>query len=215
MPDFDEVRRDTVARLCQAQAAGLISVEAFEDRYALVRQASSTASLEALVADLQDEPETSYALVHNDEPITLAEAVAVEPAESMRVSAVFGSATRAGAWTVPDYIEILIVAGEVTLDFRDAVFTIDTVVIDVSVTMGELKLIVPPGTQVENECDEVLSNSSHRMRKRMTAPPNGLLVVIRGRVRMGEVSVKERVPTGEEKPRFKPLIDRLLRRPSE
>ena len=53
------------------------------------------------------------------------------------------------------------------------------------------------------------------MRKRTTAPPNGLLMVIRGRVRMGEVSVKERVPTGEEQPRFKPLIDKLLRRSSE
>ena len=215
MSEFDLVRRDTVARLCQAQASGLISVEAFEDRYALVREATSTAGLEALVADLQDESETSYALVHNDEPITLTEAVPVEPAESMRVSAVFGSASRAGNWTVPDHIEILIVAGEVTLDFRDAVFTMDTVVIDVSVTMGELKLIVPPGTQVENECDEILSSSSHRMRKRATAPPNGLLMVIRGRVRMGEVSVKERVPTGEEQPRFKPLIDKLLRRSSE
>jgi hypothetical protein len=81
--------------------------------------------------------------------------------------------------------------------------------------MGELKLIVPPGTQVENECDEVLSNSSHKTRKKSAAPPNGLLVVIRGKVRLGEISVKERVPTGEEKPRFKPLIDKLLRRPSE
>ena len=49
MTALELARRDTVARLCQAQANGLLSVEAFEDRYVLVCQASSVAGLEAIV----------------------------------------------------------------------------------------------------------------------------------------------------------------------
>jgi len=191
-------------------------VEAFEDRYALVRQATSAASLEALTADLIQDHETPYPMVEIVEPgeDTFA-AVPVAAAESIRVSAVFGSAIRAGTWTVPEHIETLVAFGEVTLDFRDATFTTDTVVIDVAVTVGSLKLVIPPGTQIENECHEFMSSSTHPSRGRKGAPPNGLLILLRGRVRLGEISIKERPPTGEEKPILRPLIDRLLRRPTK
>lgn len=212
------VRRDVVARLCQAQAAGFISVETFEDRYALVRQATSTASLEALVADLVEEADPVYPLIEPVEStglMTASAAVPVAPAESIRVSAVFGSAVRAGTWTVPEQLELLVAFGEAKLDFRDATFTTDTIFVDISVTLGSLTLIVPPGTQVENECHEMFSSSSHPHRGRKGAPPNGLLIIIRGKLRLGEISIKERVPTADEKPMLKPLLDKLLRRPSE
>ena len=53
MTNLETARRDAVARLCLAQASGLLSVEAFGERYSLVGEATSVATLEALVADLE------------------------------------------------------------------------------------------------------------------------------------------------------------------
>jgi hypothetical protein len=208
---LDEARRDAVARLCQAQAAGYISVGTFEDRYALVREATSVASLEALTADLLDEPVDLAALPPAQ--TSAFEPVPVEAAESLRIPAILGSAMRSGTWTVPEHIAVLVVLGEATLDFRDASFPNESVVVDLSVTFGSLKVVVPPGTQIENECHEVFSSSSHPRRGRNRVEPNGLLLILSGRVLFGEVKIQERPPSGAETSRFRPLIRKLLQRP--
>ncbi len=222
MTELETARRDAVARLCAAQASGLLSVETFEDRYVLIREATSVATLEALVADLAQDDATPLPLMSYGaeaievEPVDTSydtHAVAVAAAESIRIPAVFGSAERAGTWTVPEHIEVMVTLGDVKLDFRDAVFTTDTVVIDVSVLLGSLHVILPPGTQIENECEEFMSSSTHPRRGRESAPPNGILVILRGRSRLGEISIKERLPRGEEPRRFKQFVDRLLGKP--
>lgn len=220
MTELEFARRDAVARLCLAQASGLLSVEAFEDRYALISEASTIATLEAMVADLALEDATPLLPVptrtHSMAPVsdsgyTMRAALPVEAASSVRIPAVLGSAVRAGTWTVPEHIEVMVTLGEVKLDFRDATFSTDTIVVDASVLLGSLTLIVPPGTQVENECEEFMSNSSHPRRGKNRAPPNGILVIIQGRVRLGELSIKERPPTGEEPERLKGFFTRLLK----
>jgi hypothetical protein len=91
----------------------------------------------------------------------------------------------------------MVFAGEITLDMRDAVFGSDVLDIDVSVLMGGVVLIVPPGAQVENECDERFSSSTHSTRSARGASPIGLLIRIGGKVRMGSLEIKEKRPTGE------------------
>jgi len=221
MTELETARRDAVARLCMAQASGFLSVETFEERYALLCEATSVATLEALVADLVMDDVTPLPLLapapSTDQYAAITgystRSAAVAPAESIRIPAVFGSAERAGTWTVPEHIEVMVTLGEVKLDFRDAVFSTDTVVIDLSVFAGSLKITVPPGTQIENECEEFMSSSSHPKRRGKRVAPNGILVILRGHVRLGELNIKERPPTGEEPPRFKPFLDRLLGRP--
>ena len=209
MTDLETARRDAVARLCLAQASGLLSVEAFGERYSLIGEATSVATLEALVADLELDETAPLPVSTRTKPSTsrrydsgysTGQSLAVEPASSIRIPAVFGSAVRAGTWTVPEHVEVMCTLGEVKLDFRDATFPHDTVVIDVSVLLGSLTLIFPPGTQVENECEEFMSSSSHPRRGRKRAPPNGLLIILQGNVRLGEINIKERAPTGEEEP---------------
>jgi hypothetical protein len=59
-----------------------------------------------------------------------------------------------------------------------------------------VELIVPPGTQVELECREILSSSKQPKRRRATAEPNGLLVVVEGQFVLGSLTIKERPPSG-------------------
>lgn len=190
MNELSLTKRDAVARLCQAQADGLLSVEVFEQRYFLIHDATTPAVVQAIVADLDevgDREEGSTSLV----PVA-GTPLPVEAAPSIRIASILGSAKRAGTWTVPEEIRLLVVFGEAILDFRDATFTTDTVVIDASVRVGQLTLIVPPGTQVENECREILSASEHPKRGHRGAPPNGILVIVQGSLVLAQLVVKEK-----------------------
>ena len=194
MDDLTPARREVISRLCAAQAAGLISVDQFEDRYALVREASSVATLEALVADLTyDATPLPLSGFTPAVPAAVPDATHVQVAgeAAMRIPAIVGSTARAGQWVVPDHLEVMVVFGELKLDFREALFTADTVVLDVSVTFGSLKIKVPPGTTVVNECHEVLSSSSYPRPRRGPAEPNGITLIIQGRVILGELELRE------------------------
>ncbi len=211
MSDLESARREAIRILCQAQADDRLSVEAFQTRFEQVNHAPNRATLAAILADLEDAafPEPilsgSYPLVTADHPEAIAP---VSPAEYLRISSVFASSKRAGAWTVPLEIEGFVVFGEMVLDLRDAVFGSDVVDINVDVKLGSFELIVPAGTQVENEMEETLSSSSHSTRSARGARPNGLLVRLRGRAWLASVEVKEKFPTSPGKKGN--LLQRLL-----
>ena len=92
------------------------------------------------------------------------------------------------------------VLGDLTIDLRDAVFFSDTLEIDLDVRLGGFTLIVPVGTQVENEFEERWSSTSHSTRSSRGAQPIGLLVRITGRVRWSNVEIKEKRRPGEPSP---------------
>src|SRR5690606_27102391 len=119
-------------------------------------------------------------------------AAAVSPAEYLRIASVFGSTKRAGSWTVPLLLEVKVLFGEAVIDLRDAVFGADFVDIDVDVKLGSFSLIVPAGTQVENEIEETLTSSTHSTRSARGARPNGLLIRLRGHAVLSSVEIKER-----------------------
>lgn len=190
-------RREAVTRLCQAQVDGLISVETFEDRYALVQEATSRASLEALVADLTVDGGTPIPLSGSVPAVSRREAAdVVAAAAPVRLPAVFASATRAGPWLVPEEMEVLLVMGSLRLDFREALFQADTVMVDLSVTLGSCEVIVPPGTQVINDCREVFGSSSHPRPRGRPASPNGITIILQGRLLFGELKIREVAPGG-------------------
>lgn len=198
MDELDEARREAVRLLCEAHARDQLPLEAFEARFERVKDAPNLATLEAIVADL-DLPGTSLMTVPRAPapvPTDPGELAPVAPAEFLRLSSVFASTKRAGAWTVPLELHGLVIMGELTLDLRDAVFGADQVDIDVRVTLGSFKLIVPAGTQVENEMEETLSSSTHSTRSARGARPNGLLIRVRGRALLSSVEIQEKYPTG-------------------
>lgn len=212
MSDLESARREAIRFLCQAQANDRLSIEAFENRLDQIKQASNQATFAAILADLEDTGAydtptvalTRYRANRHelDEP-----AAPVHPAEYLRLTSVFASTKRAGSWTVPLQIDAFVAVGEMTLDLKDAVFATDVVDITVDVTLGSLTLIVPAGTQIENEVAERFSGSTHSTRLAKGARPNGLLLRIRGKAFMASIDVKERFPSGQAKPG---IFDRLL-----
>ena len=208
MDELEPFRQEAIRALSAAVASDRLPVEQLEPRLALVRQAPNRATLDAIVADVL--PTGGFLTPSGLLPVPADHTWAgpVEPAEELRISTIFGSTKRAGSWTVPLHLTLKVFAGEITLDMRDAVFGSDVLDIDVSVLMGGVVLIVPPGAHVENECDERFSSSTHSTRSARGASPIGLLIRIGGKVRMGSLEIKEKRPTGEE-PEKKGLM-RLL-----
>ena len=51
--ELEERRREAIHQLCVAQAQGTLSVDLFEQRLALVREAPTPAAISQLVADLE------------------------------------------------------------------------------------------------------------------------------------------------------------------
>lgn len=199
--------------LCLAQAEERLSVEGFESRLEQVNQAPNQATLAAILADLEPSGAFPAPVLTQRYPAVPADhtdlAAPVSPAEYLRLSSVFASTKRAGSWTVPLQIEGKVLMGELTLDLRDAVFGSDVVDIVVDVLLGSFTLIVPAGTQVENEIEETLSSSTHSTRSVKATRPNGLLIRVSGRAILASVDVKEKYPTGTNR-KNGGLFDRLL-----
>lgn len=209
MDELDSTRRDAVRLLSTALATDRMTVEQFESRLAQVRQAPNRATVDAIVADVL--PSGPYPLGHEvtrSFPVPSG-LVPVEPAELLRIKTVLGASKRAGSWTVPYRLELTVVLGELTIDLRDAVFGSDVLDIDLDAKFASITLIVPAGAQVENECEEKLSSSTHSTRSSQGSSPLALLIRITGRVFLSSLDIKEKRRSGEEEPS---VLQRLLGR---
>jgi len=200
MEDLEIQRRAAIRELSAAVAAERISIEQFESRLTLIKQAGNRATLDAILAELQPTGAfpASHAMTRTMPiPTNLAP---VEPAELLRIRTVLSSSKRAGSWTVPLRLEIKVMMGELTIDLRDAVFCSDVLDVELDVLLGSFTLIVPAGAQVENECEERWSSTTHSTRSTRESGPLGLLIRLSGRVRWSNIEIKERLrPEQEEK----------------
>jgi hypothetical protein len=201
MEELDAARHDAIRHLSAAVADDRMPIEQFESRLALVRQAPNRASLEAIIADVLPtggwtRPSMPARVAADGAPFD--PLAPVEPADVLRIATVMGSSKRAGLWTVPLRLELKVVMGEMVIDLRDAVFLSDVLEIDAHATLGTLTLIVPAGVQVENECEERFSSSTHSVRSAKGANPLGLLIRITGRVLFSSIDIKEKRSSAEE-----------------
>lgn len=186
--ELTQAREDARELLYAAVEEQRISPEVLELRLALIGEAPSSAAVAAIIADLA--PTGGYDLV----PAETQTAWANAP-EYLRLSAVFGTTRREGVWTAPLSLDIECILGEVHVDLRDALFGADLLEIHVDVYLGEVVITVPSGTEIENHCSNVLGSSKHKLAKRDASPPNGLLVRITGKVVLGDLTTRERLPS--------------------
>lgn len=182
------VRREAVELLCAAQADGRISVELFESRLAAVQEATSDAAIHAIVADLVEEEPAGPPMAVDGS------GAAVPVDDHLRLTAVLGTTRREGNWVVPWNLAVLGLLGEVNLDFRDAYLPDDVIDVEVASTLASVVLIVPPGTTVQNDCDEILSSTETKRKGRgkARAAPNGLTLRVHGRLILSSLEIREK-----------------------
>ena len=168
----DADRNGTLRRLHNAVALGLIDIDEFEERSALVSQARLHSDLDALVFDLPGPG-----------------AVVTSATDRVELRGVLGSLKRQGEWIVPTRLALHRRMGSVELDLTRARFAGPMVVVELDMKFGGLDLRLPDGASASINDVEVIVGSAHDHRKDAAAEGTPH-VILTGKVVCGSVSIR-------------------------
>ena len=171
---LNEARERVVALLSHHFAAGALTMEEFERRVSSVYGATGSATLDALVADLP----------------SITSASATVPAEG-KLSAILSNTVRHGTMVVPRHLRLVAALANVELDLRDATFAPGVSEIEVSATMGNVEITMPPGVRVECTGSAFLGSFESRLRTPSsgTAATSETIVRVLGRAILSSVEI--------------------------
>ena len=168
----DADRNGTLRRLHNAVALGLIDIDEFEERSALVSQARLHSDLDTLVGDLPGPG-----------------AIVTSATDRVELRGVMGSLKRQGEWTVPTRLALHRRMGSVDLDLTRARFAGPMVIIELDMKFGGLDLRLPDGASASIDDVEVVVGSAHDHRR--DAPAEGTPhVILTGKVVCGSVDIR-------------------------
>jgi len=172
----DAERREAAARLKQACVEGRLTLEEFGERVGRALAARTHAELDEITRDLPA-PHTGPADARR-KPITA-------------TVAVLASADRTGTWRIGEMSRAIAVMGECKLDLRRAAISAAVTTIRAHVVMGNLKVIVPEGVDVDLDA-MVIMGSRKLVLSGPPPAPGAPLVRVEGLVLMGELTVRDR-----------------------
>lgn len=118
------------------------------------------------------------------------------------LTAVLGDCRREGPWRVARTTRVYSVMGDVVLDLRQAVFDDDLVQIYAYTMMGDVKVIVPPGFEVQLRGFSLLGDLKHKDHSETGTPverPRTVVITCSGV--MGDVKVKT-LDVGQVEPKW-------------
>jgi hypothetical protein len=164
-------RDRAVEVLRDAAGDGQLTPSELDERVEAALIARTKSELAALTADLQRE----------------AAEEAREARELVTINQRFGDVERAGRWVVPKRMRIKATAGNVKLDFTEAVIAHSTLYIDMDLGIGaDLLLVTRPDIAVETE-DLIVRGGEVKIGYVGGRAPVALTVVLGGQVRGGDV----------------------------
>lgn len=163
--------RDRVVEILGSAAAdGRLTAAELDERLEAALSARTSGELAALTADLPPS------------------GIQRQAKDMVRIDQRFGDVTRSGRWVVPRRMEIRLTAGDVKLDFTEALITQDTLRIDVDLGIGgDLTLVTRPGIVVDT--DDLTGRLGEVKVRHVTDPraPVTLRVELAGRLRGGGI----------------------------
>jgi hypothetical protein len=168
----DADRNGTLRRLHNAVALGLIDMDEFSERSALVALARQQADLAVLVGDLPGPG-----------------AIVTASTDRVELRGVMGSLKRQGEWVVPTRLALVRRVGSIDLDLTRARFAGAIVVVELDLKFSSLELRLPDGASASIDDVEVAVGSARDHRK--DAPAEGAPhVILTGRVVFGSVDIR-------------------------
>jgi hypothetical protein len=173
----DAEREAVVERLRVATAEGRLTLGELTERTEAAYTATTRGELVPITADLPEAPSSP--------------AVPARPAaggDREWVVAVMGDSRREGRWRVERPLSAVAVMGDVVLDLRGAEVPHGNVDITAVAVMGDVKVYVPDGVDVELSGFAVMGDKKVRVREAPPGQPSPK-VVVRATVVMGDVKV--------------------------
>lgn len=157
---LDQLRQEVIDQLIMNYSHGIISVEAFERRLDIASDAKQHQELIAVVADLSLLPDEQY---QQQRQRSLSPSYqAGNDTSNEKIISILSSNQHRGKWLVPAEICLLNVLGSVELDFSEAVFQHQHVVIKVNNWMSSLNILVPEQVSVVSNMFNIVGSSTHR-----------------------------------------------------
>ncbi len=190
-------REQVIARISECYAADILDVDELDRRLDLAHNARTVAELDVLVADLAptatSAPSTALVLA--------ASRAVTDPTrpETKKLRVIMSSVERRGRWTVPTSLRTNVFWGHVELDFRDASMGPGVTTLDVSVTMGNLELILPPWLAIDVDVSSFAGNVEEHHRIPPDADPSQPILRVTGAVRFGNLEISTRLPGESER----------------
>jgi len=162
----------------RAVADGMITLDEFADRTDAALAARTRGELRAVLVDL---PDMDLHAAHAP--------VARSSAQPEALGGWMTSIVRRGPWTVAPVINLNTRMCSTTLDFTSAVLPGPVVEVNIDDYLSSTELIVPAGATADlNGVDAIAGSATVKVRN--LPQPDKLHVIVRGKVRMGSVSVR-------------------------
>jgi hypothetical protein len=185
-----EARERAIAILQDHFAHDILDVDELERRVTAAHTSETVAELEALVADLPPVGAGTGQPAHTAN--ALVPSAQIHAVEIMRGT--MSATHRGGSWDVPRRLEVRGLMSATVLDFREARFPPGPIDIEIHAVMSSVEIIVPPGLSVATEGSAFMGVFEQVHRAPAHPDPETPLLRIRGRVIMGTVEVKLRLP---------------------
>lgn len=174
-------RQQALSLIEAAQVQGYLTPDEYEHRALAVRTATLYDDLRPVTRDLSNVTYTPVAA-----PAAAPVAMPGTPVSAVRVG-VFSGSSLEGRWAVPSEMKLFAMFGGLNLDFTDAVWSTDEVVIDTVAVFGGIDIKVPDGVEVLDHTFAIFGGTSV---KRTTPVPGGKRVILRGMAMFGGIDAK-------------------------
>lgn len=181
----DADRDSAAAVLNNALAEGRLTPEEHSDRLDAVFGARTHADLVPLLDDLPGQH--AVALLGREPSAEVA-----RPGYGGRIAAIFGGATRKGAWHAEPVISVLTVFGGTELDFRDAILPGKEIILKATTVLGGLQVIVPPEMRVVDNGIAIFGGREITGNPGEAASPDAPVLRVEGACVLGGIEVKRK-----------------------
>ncbi len=181
--DADRDRAASV--LNEALAEGRLTAEEHSDRLDSLYAAKTHGELVPLLEDL---PATSAA----QSPAPVPGRGAAADRRGGRIVAVFGGASRKGAWRVPATSTVVTVFGGADIDLRDAILPGREITMRAVSVFGGLSITVPPEMRVIDSGVAVFGGRDVSGESAASATPDSPVLRLEGACVFGGIAVKHR-----------------------
>jgi hypothetical protein len=202
---LEAVREDVIQALGVHFANDDINVEELDRRLAAAVKAGSRAELQELVSDLPVLPDYARGIT-GVMPAQIATSERVP--ERGFVGALMGGSIRKGSWFVPRHSKVVVVAGGVELDLRNATLGPGVTEIEIFCLMGGVEVIVPHGVRVEALGFAVMGGFEASAGD-TRADPSQPVIRLSGLAVMGGVEARHKKPSNRALAKFEKRLEQV------
>ncbi len=191
-----QVREEVIDQLIMNYSHGVISEQAFERRLDIATNSDDHLLLAEQVADLTLLPDAKYRAMWaqnfgsstQQSPKADHSAIA-DAADSDRLVSVLSSDERNGPWRVPQQLSIINALSSVELDFTEAIFAHQQVLLQIRNWLGSISIKVPEHVAVLSDINNIASSSSNNVSSGGPGTAKTHFIRVEGYSVLGSVSI--------------------------